>query len=285
MRQYLDSMQTTYNALGGYGFKLGEIMFVERILTSLPSCYEGLVNAANAATVTKIPTLYSILCPKDQDRVVEPKTPTDIKTLNTEVKKKKNNKQRKKCGHCQKGYHQEKNCWAKNPHLRPKLDNSQTNVAQAKMTPASNSVRVSEEVQDFKGFATTTPTKTTNHDLMLDSGANACVTNRKELLWNFRLAKSQVSVESSCGNRSAVEGVGDLHLLDGEVILTNVLYVPSVQKTLIATNTLRDQGLYVLMAEETVITNRARKIHIHTYDKNGLTFILWDKCQVIKSTA
>jgi hypothetical protein len=82
-----------------------------------------------------------------------------------------------------------------------------------------------------------------------------------------------VTVESSCGNRSTVEGTGDIHLLDGEVVLSNVLFVPSVQKTLIATSTLRDQGLHVLMKEDTVITNRARTISIDTYEQNGLTYI------------
>jgi hypothetical protein len=185
MRQYLDSMQNTYNTMKGYGYQLGEIMFVERILTSLPSSYEGLVNAANAATVTKIPTLYTMFCPRDQDRAAEPSQPTDLKALSTEVKKKKNNKRRKKCGHCQKGYHQERNCWVKNPHLRPKSDNVQTNVVQANSTGVSSSVHIPEQIQDFKGFANTTSTPSTSQDLMLDSGANACVTNRKELLWNF----------------------------------------------------------------------------------------------------
>jgi hypothetical protein len=271
-KEYLDAVKEIHTSLSSYGIKLGDMMFVQKILTTIPSSYQGLINAANAASLQKISELFSYLCPTSQDPIVKPKQTQDLKALSTEAKKGKGGKPKKKCGYCQKGWHAEKNCWSKNPHLRPQKKQSQTNTVKMNPKPETNSIQAEEEVHDFKGFATTTK-ESERQDLMLDSGANVCVTNRKDLLWNYRPTQRQVSVESSCGSQSDVQGEGELHLAHGRVILPDVLFVPNVQNTLIATSSLRDQGLHILMRDKTIITNAARTIQIDTLERNGLTFI------------
>ena len=119
----------------------------------------------------------------------------------------------------------------------------------------------------------TTSTSRQNHDLLVDSGANVSMTNDKTLLWDYQESECERHVTSSNGEQSRVEGQGSLHMPQHNVTITNVLYVPKLTKTLIATKSLTEQGLVVCIDDKMTICNRQGNPIIETKERNGLYYI------------
>ena len=125
-----------------------------------------------------------------------------------------------------------------------------------------------EELHHVDGFHTTTHNIEVTSPL-IDSGASVSMTNERALLTNYTRNCPVPSVTSANVQTSKVEGQGNLHI-SNTIVIPNVLYVPGITRTLIATKSLTDQGFSVVIAMNLTIKNQAGTTIITAKETNGL---------------
>jgi hypothetical protein len=80
------------------------------------------------------------------------------------------------------------------------------------------------------------------------------MTNNRRILTNYRADTKDTTVRCSNGQHLAVHGRGDIILKQHNIKLSDVLYVPKLTQTLIATKSLTDQKLHINIGKTSKFT-------------------------------
>jgi len=284
MKAYLDQLLEIYHDLQTYKIKIGELGFIVKALDGLPEGYAQVKAAAHASGMDKISKLSTLLITSEKEQQNTPAV-QDIKSLHTETRNNNRNYRNKrnnyKCTRCRRDTHTNEQCWILHPHLRPNNSNN-GNEVNTQRNPCNSQrqhvnhttehVRHYQEPEQFTGFVTTQDLQQ-GIDLIIDTGANISMTNDKTLLWNYQDSNYPRHVTSSSGQKSPVKGEGSLHISRHNIIISNVLYVPKLTKTIISTKSLTKQGLIIYIDDKMIICNQQGNNLIDVKERNGLYYI------------
>jgi hypothetical protein len=258
VKAYLDHLTEVYHELALQKVMIGEPAFVVKALDGLTQEFSQTTAAAKASGIHTISEIYNLLIAAQKER--NGRKNTDITSLNTE------SRSRGYCTRCRTETHNTSHCWILHPELRPNSNsngnnnnsnrsnrfrrNHRTNNARNYHTHQRSESQQTQQEQDdsepetFTGYNTTSNT-IADDDLLIDSGANKSMTNDRSILTNYRSDTKNQNVTCSNGQLLTVHGRGDITLKQHNIKLRDVLYVPQLTKTLIATKSLTNQGLRI----------------------------------------
>ena len=192
----------------------------------------------------------------------------------------------KKCKHCGRAGHDDKECWIKHPHLRPRRrkqgkrpipassqSESRINETQKEggQGPSSSTARInivstSPDRQSRVSKDTTT--------WILDSGATAHICGQRAAFQRIRPFNKQII--TATGEEVAVQGIGGIRLTlrNGRgcqaLFLRDVLYVPGIQMNLMSTGKLNDMGTSVIHQPGVTILQRGNRVLGRAHLVDGL---------------
>jgi len=282
MKEYLDKLLELYHDLRIYDIQLTELALCTKALDGLPESYSQIKTAARASQVTTIPKLTNLLMMSDREDNTKPDQ-ADVKSLNSEARLNRRprrfNVSSKHCTKCNRSTHNDNECWILHPELRPKAKQYQGNEI-----PRNNSATINDAddgddgTSSYIGYHTTISNKASRFQYLLDSGANCSMTNDKTILHDYEQFDSPIPVLSSSGQSSPAYGKGklDVHCAR-KVVISDILYVPKLTKTLLATKSFTDLGLKVLIGDETTIQDEYGQTIITAKRRNGLDYIIRDQ--------
>jgi hypothetical protein len=147
--------------------------------------------------------------------------------------------------------------------------------------------RVQQQVQDddepetFTGYNTTADTNS-DDDLLIDSGANKSMTNNRLILTNYRVDSKNTTVQCSNGQHLEVNVRGDIILKQQNIKISDVLYVPKLTQTFIATKSLTNQHLHINIGKDLQVY-RGKHLLFTAKERNNLYFL--PKASVIRYQA
>ena len=174
------------------------------------------------------------------------------------------------CTRCNRSTHSNKECWLLHPHLK------QQNKFN---TPTNNSATENRTNvdQEFTGFHTSSNSPVTKSAYLVDSGANVSMTNNQNILHDQRPIQNPVMITCSNGQSSPAYGRGSLRIESKPpVIIPDVLFVPGITKTLLATKSFTDQGLTIVISDTLRIRDRKGNTIITAQEHNGLHYLVKD---------
>lgn len=169
------------------------------------------------------------------------------------------------CTYCKNKGHRESQCWFKQTEKDMKtlsinqlrevqktirdMKKQHSNLAEASTLPPDNSSSSSsdeEQIEEVNLVAMLSQLATRDEtEWILDSGARSHFSNSKQSLSNFAATTTSANVTTAGGAQLPVTGKGKVKF-PGNKAMSNVLYVPSIQKNLLSVGQLADQGHNVL---------------------------------------
>ena len=279
MKTYLDKITGLYHDLKVHDIEIGEVALCAKTLDGLPETFQQIKAAARASSGMTMSRLTNLLLSTERDGQYDSKIThqqNEFKNLNTETRsmvlrpnrydhKYHNNMKRKYCSRCKNSTHNSSECWFLNKQNPRKGHNSANNAI---------SVERDDKSELFTGFHTQIGRQTGRRPYLIDSGANVSMTNDQSILQDFHKIHTPIDVMCSNGARIPAHGSGRLKISSNPaIILENVLFVPSLTKTLLATKSFTEQGLTILIDQNFQIMDKAGKVLITSEERNGLHYI------------
>ena len=255
-----------------YDVNIGETALCAKALDGLTDDYQQIKAAARATQVNTISRLTHLLISTERDGRMQQRIniqpQIDINNLNTETAKKTWNKKQLYCSHCRRTGHVLEKCFKFNPALRTQKARKQRNFNSASNNTAIPS---EQELQEFTGFHVSTNWTPRQGEFLIDSGANVSMTNNKSLLNNYQRRSIPINIMCSNGETVPALGSGEL-LIEGNppIVITDVLFVPGITKTLLATKSFTSQGLTIVIEDTMRIQDQEGKTIITARESNGL---------------
>ena len=291
IKTYLDEITSLWHQLKAHKNNITEHGLCVKVLHGLRDTYESTKDAAIASEVENIETLRNLLLSAERGKKTKEE---HVKALRAEAQKSKKEKQNRKhkCWKCKTNRHSANECWKLHPELRPqqaqtsqkpKTTRTQANTAAAISFPATpNESEIYGWVAEARLTANQGIIQFDNHDpdyvpqeddMMIDCGANLSMTNERSILVNYQDLRQPIKVGTSNGQLMHAVGHGQLHLFNGKVTLPNVLFVPNVERTLLATKSFSKQGYEIRIQRRMRILDHDKNLIYQPKEHNDLYFI------------
>jgi transposase InsO family protein len=289
IKTYLDEITGLWHRLKTHKNTITEHGLCVKVLHGLGEAYESTKDAAIASEVENIETLRNLLLSAERGKKNKEE---HLKALRAEAQKSKKGNQDKKfkCWKCKTNRHAAHQCWKLHPELKPQQDKAtnsnreprtQANTAETEKNPfeqpevygwaAEARVAARQSVVKFDNHDPDFYPK--NGDMMIDCGANLSMTSERNILMNYKNLPNRIKVGTSNGQVMHAIGYGQLHLFGGRVILPNVLYVPHVERTLLATKSFSKQGYEIRIHRRMRILDQDKSLIYQPREHNDLYFI------------
>lgn len=290
IKTYLDEITSLWHQLKAHKNNITEHGLCVKVLHGLRDTYESTKDAAIASEVENIETLRNLLLSAERGKKTKEE---HVKALRAEAQKsKKENQNRKhKCWKCKTNRHSANECWKLHPELKPQQDQTsqkpkatraQANTAAAISPATPNESEIYGWVAEARLTANQGIIQFDNHDpdyvpqeddMMIDCGANLSMTNERSILVNYQNLRQPIKVGTSNGQLMHAVGHGQLHLFNGRVTLPNVLFVPNVERTLLATKSFSKQGYEIRIQRRMRILDHDKNLIYQPKEHNDLYFI------------
>jgi hypothetical protein len=257
------------------GCDISDDCYIEKVLEGLPDSYA--IEISNASQMTEKADLNNLLLgSRNRTNANDVNLPKAMFSEKKGQNKSRNQgKPKPHCTHCKKKGHLVNDCFI----LHPELKNSQSNKQPSRKAnmATTNQVTSQAEYQSDGGTVygmMAQMNQEENDDLLIDCGANICVTNDRGLLTNYvKLRRPQV-IAGCTGHDMKAEGYGELRLLQGKIIIPHFYYSSDCMKTLVSTRTLAQIGLRTVIEDDgMIISDKAGKLEMKPYEENGLHYI------------
>ena len=257
LKAYLDRLTEKYQDMMSIDIKIGDQAFCGKVLHGLPAEYNAVKAAARASKIETIATLTSLLLSTERELTpAKPQEPTyDVKAARNDPRRKNHFKSKRYCKKCKQTTHDTDKCWVLHPELRPRRDKDSTPTK-------------------LNGFKVMRSTITPAGDYLIDSGANASVTNERQILTDYKKLVSPVFIQTCNGQTSKAFGKGTLKLSTSPPItIRDVLYSPEITGTLIAACSIVNQGLKIVIDGDMHIQTKEGATILIAEMRNGLYYI------------
>jgi hypothetical protein len=277
MRSYLDKLNQIHMTLRAKGCDISDDCYIEKVLEGLPDSYANTIEAANASQMTEKADLNNLLLgSRMRNNAPDASIPKAMFSEKKGQGKNKNQgKPKPRCTHCKKKGHVVNDCFI----LHPELKNSQSSKQSSrKANMATTNQVTSQPAYESEGGTVygmmAQMNMEENDDLLIDCGANICVTNDRGLLTNYIKLRRHQTIAGCTGHDMKAEGFGELRLLQGKLIIPHVYYSSDCMKTLISTRTLAQIGIRTMIEDDgMILSDKAGRFEMKPYEENGLHYI------------
>ena len=289
LHQYFIRSQEFMSRLTEAGENMTETLFNALVINGLPERYEYFVVQESfnpASTFAELRTrLQNCEDSRKQRKRPEVDSSLAMQTGNKNSESKKLPSQPKVCYVCENPGYFAKQCNKRGTATCSKC-NKRGHLAKACRNPEKVDRPKQKDGNAVSSYSECfiSPLQESNNPdvashLIVDTGCSDHIMNLKELLMNLRTLNEK-SVRDSKGNLTAMEGIGDVlitvQLNSGnmvELILRNVLYVPSYKVCLLSVNKAVNFGHRFIFndSKERMVLNDGREINLT--ENTGLFFL------------
>ncbi len=257
--EYTSQIQSSALYLKDLGYELPKPIIASLIFKGLPSSFDAIASRKYEELAKDIANID--ISKLISELISEEARMSSISDLEANKAIKPN---KRFCIYCNKKGHIEPKCFLKYPELRTSYNNKTSNKSYNSNRDKEDNYKVESSKAIMSAFIANKNRNKFDNKLVLDSGATEHYTPIKRWLIDYKIVKNKTIIIAN-GTRVPIKGIGNIPIKIGnkDVLITNVYYIPCLNKTLISSKELTKKGWTILFKDNIAeLSNNKFKLNL-----------------------